>query len=91
MARKRKSLKGTYRTKKAANRRRYSKVSQGSPIVHAVPRGCAIVQSGAKKGKMRKGCRIKNGRAYCDVVTRLPAEAKQRKKNGKYKTVNCPS
>ena len=90
--RKRKSLKGSYKTTKAANRRRYTRVSQGSPVTRAVPRGCSIVQSGPKKGKLRKGCRIgSNGVARCDLLTRLPGSARQRQKNGKYKVVNCPS
>lgn len=88
------TLKGSYKSSGAANRRRYSRVSSGSPITRVVPRGCAIVQSGAKKGKLRKGCRVSaNGQARCDVLTRLPREARQRVggKGKRYKTVGCPS
>lgn len=89
--RKKGTLAGTYKSSGAANRRRYSRVSSGSPITRVVKRGCAIVQSGAKKGKLRKGCRISaNGQARCDLVTKLPKTAKQRIKGTKrYKTVNC--
>ena len=90
--RKKGTLKGVYKSSGAANRRRYRRVSSGSPVTHVVPRGCAIVQSGGKKGKLRKGCRVAaNGQARCDLVTRLPRTARQRVKGTKrYKTVNCP-
>ena len=95
MARKRrKGLKGSYKSSKSANRRRYSKIGQGSPVTQAVPRGCALVQGGEKKGKLRKGCRIgKSGVARCDVLTRLPATAMQYARKGSKKRirVECPS
>lgn len=97
MAKKRKrrrrkgTLKGTYKSASSANRRTYTKVQQGSPVTRVVPRACAIVQSGPKKGKLRKGCRIAgNGQARCDELTRLPRQARQRIGARRYKTVGCP-
>jgi len=91
--RKSKTLKGAFKSSKAANRRRYSSISQGSAVTRVVPRACALVQSGAKKGKLRKGCRITgNGQARCDELSRLPREARQRiGKSRKIKMVSCPS
>lgn len=91
--RKKKTLKGVFKSSGAANRRRYSRISSGSPITRVVPRACALVQSGEKRGKLRKGCRISgNGQARCDELIRLPRAARQRiGKSRKYKLVNCPS
>lgn len=83
---KRSTLKGSFSSKKAANRRTYTSIASGSPVTKPVKRECALVKSGPKKGKLRKGCRIDgNGIARCDVLTRLPRTA--RTKSGK--TVEC--
>lgn len=73
-------LKGTYKTKAAANRRRYSHIGQGSPITRSVKKACALVQSGAKKGKLKKGCRLTKSGARCDELVRLPEKAYDRKR-----------
>lgn len=88
------SLKGSFKTKKAANRRTYTSVRSGSPVTKAVKRACALVQSGPKQGKLRKGCRLTGHGARCDVLTKIPRTARERvgtRKNGqpKYRTVDC--
>lgn len=84
------TLKGSYKSSTAANRRSYSHISSGSPVTRSVPRACALVQSGGKKGKIRKGCRMTKNGARCDVLTRLPREARARI-GKKFKLINCPS
>lgn len=71
------TLKGSFGAD-AANRRRFSKVQAGSPVTRSVKRACAIVQSGPKKGKLRKGCRLTKSGARCDVLVRLPDTARSR-------------
>jgi hypothetical protein len=70
---------GAFLSPSSANRRRYRKVYSSNVVSKVVPRACALVQSGPKKGKLRKGCHIKAGRAYCDatIIDRLPAEARR--------------
>ncbi len=86
--RKRRKLAGAYGSPSSANRRKYTKVASGSPVTKQVPRACAIVQNGAKKGKLRKGCRIRGGKAFCDKLVKLPAVA-WKKKGGYRYSVAC--
>lgn len=84
------------RTKKAASKRVWTSVSSGKTAMYRVPRGCAIVQSGEKKGKVRRGCKLTKNGAYCAGLTQLPETAKigpaLRRKDGRKRrrVVKCP-
>lgn len=99
MAKKRKSTKGLGMfalTKRSAQRRRWTKVSSGQNPMFRVPRACAIVQSGEKSGKVRRGCKLTKNGAYCAELTPLPETAKigpaKRRKDGRKRrrVVKCP-
>lgn len=82
-------ISGSCASASCAQRRKWTRVSSGSSVKKQVPKACAIVQSSASKGKIRKGCRIRGHHAFCDVGVRLPAEASRRSKTGKKITVTC--
>lgn len=94
MAKKRKSTKrrrkgrvgAAFKTATAANKRRYRSIRDGNAVSARVPKACALVQSGANKGKIRKGCYIRKNGAWCDetLLDRLPAQATR-----KGVTVDC--
>lgn len=90
MAKSRSGVGLSAKTKKAAVRRNWTSVSSGKTPMLRTPRACALVQSGPKKGKVRKGCRLTKNGAYCDELVRLPAEARGAKlKSGRRKMVKC--
>jgi len=55
-------------TPKSANKRSYQKVYSSNVTSKQVPKGCAIIRSGPKKGKLRRGCRFRGGHAWCDTI-----------------------
>lgn len=84
-----KSLKGSYKSAGAANRRRYSHISSGKPISIPVKKACALVRknvNGTMRTVVRKGCRLTKSGARCDELVRLPETAYDRKKKI---TVDC--
>lgn len=76
MARKRNKLGMFAKTKKAAIRRNWTSVTSGKVPMMRVPRACALVQSGDKKGRVRRGCKLTKNGAYCGELTKLPETAK---------------
>src|SRR6185295_17001784 len=81
-------ISGSCKSSSCAGGKRWTRVSSGSSVKKQVPKACAIVQSGAKKGRIRKGCRIRGNHAFCEVGKKLPAKA-SRKVHGKKITVDC--
>ena len=76
----RSGLKGSCKSAKCAQSRYWTRISSGTALKKRVPKACAIVQSGPKKGKLRKGCKIHKSGAFCDAtqIERLPSEATRR-------------
>lgn len=84
-------ISGSCKSSSCAGGKRWTRVSSGSAVKKQVPKACAIVQSGPKHGRIRKGCRIKGHHAFCEVgvAARLPKEASRKSKTGKKITVSC--
>lgn len=59
---------GIFLTAKSANKRTYAAVYSSNVKSRIVPRKCALVKSGPKKGKLRKGCYFRGHNAFCDVL-----------------------
>ncbi len=73
-------------TSSSANKRNYQKVYSSNVTSKQVPRACALVKSGPKKGKLRKGCYIaRGGHAFCDkvVAEKLSCDATTGKNMGR--------
>jgi len=73
MARRRRRKGGTrgiFKTASSANRRgrKYVSISSSNPVSVIVPRRCAIVKSGPKKGKAKKGCKLTRNGAWCEKI-----------------------
>lgn len=84
-------ISGSCKSPSCAKGKTWTHVSSGASLKKQVPKACAIVQSGGKKGKIRKGCRIRGHHAFCEVgvAARLPKEAHRKSKTGKRITVAC--
>lgn len=69
-----------FKNPKSAAARRWL-TARGNVVSKKVPKACAIVQSGPKKGKVRKGCKIRKHGAWCDesIIDRLPAKARDKR------------
>jgi hypothetical protein len=84
-------ISGSCRSPSCAKGKTWTKVASGSAVKKQVPRACAIRTSGAKKGSLRKGCKIRGGHAFCEVgvAERLPKSVFKKTKSGKRVEVSC--